>query len=156
MALSNAERKRNYRRRQKVKLGLDPDTDLRGKHGNQAKGKDNGRWNDERITSSHGYVKVRVGREHPLADPNGYAYEHLIVWLAAGRQKPAPDEVLHHKNHDKSDNRLTNLELKSRPDHGAEHIAERKRDEKGRILPIGKKKAGRLLDGREWNEYPNV
>ena len=23
-------------------------------------------------------------------------------------------------------------------------------------LKIGKKKAGRLLDGREWNEYPEV
>lgn len=33
--------------------------------------------------------------------------------------------------------------------HGQHHIAERERDKLGRLLPTG-----RLLDGREWNEFP--
>lgn len=53
------------------------------------KGSNHGRWNHEKLISSHGYVKIRVGKGHPLADPNGYAYEHLLVWVAAGNNRPA-------------------------------------------------------------------
>jgi len=66
-------------------------------------------------------VKVRVGVEHPLADPNGYAYEHLVVWCAAGHPRPGPGQLLHHRSEDKTDNRLSNLELLTRIAHAAEH-----------------------------------
>jgi len=42
-------------------------------HQKRASGAAHHRWNDGRMLSSQGYVKVRVGREHPLADSNGYA-----------------------------------------------------------------------------------
>ena len=29
--------------------------------------------------SSHGYVKVYIGRNHPKADSSGYAYEHRLI-----------------------------------------------------------------------------
>lgn len=93
----------------------------RGKHGNHARGAKHHRWNDGRLVSSHGYVKVRVGRAHPLADPNGYAYEHLLVWVAAGRPKPTRSQILHHKNGNKLDNQLRNLEILDRVTHAAEH-----------------------------------
>ncbi len=93
----------------------------RGKHGNHARGSSHPRWNAGRIESSTGYTKVRIGVAHPLADPNGYAYEHLLVWCAAGRDKPADDEVLHHENGDKCDNRIENLTLKKRSQHSVEH-----------------------------------
>lgn len=170
----------------------------RGRHGNHARGSAHHRWNSGRMLSEHGYVKIRVGKEHPLADPNGYAYEHLLVWIAAGRRPPGQGQTLHHENEDKTDNRLENLELLTRPDHAAEHhqmvcdvvvreIRERyAAGEHGTALaaefgipyqrvyrfvrgesrvsaggPIqsgslrGKKAAGRLLDGRTWNEYPS-
>lgn len=92
-------------------------------HGNTKKGSDHHRWTDAKIISSHGYVKLRVGPEHPLADPNGYAYEHLLVWVSAGRSRPKRGETLHHKNEDKSDNRLTNLELLTRVAHSTQHYA---------------------------------
>lgn len=69
-----------------------------------------------------GYVKLRVGKGHPLADPNGYAYEHLVVWVSAGNSRPKPGWVLHHKNEVKTDNRLSNLELKLKERHGVEHF----------------------------------
>lgn len=87
----------------------------------RAKGESHYRWNNGRMLSSQGYVKVRVGRGHPLADPNGYAYEHLLVWSKAGRQLPEDGQILHHRNEDKSDNRLSNLELLTRREHAAEH-----------------------------------
>lgn len=89
--------------------------------GNGKRGADHTRWNSERIVSSHGYTKIRVGTEHPLADPNGYAYEHLVVWVSAGFAPPGPNEILHHRNEDKSDNRINNLELLTRTQHAAEH-----------------------------------
>lgn len=109
--------------------------DGRGRHGNHARGSKNGAWNSGRIRSSHGYVKLRVGKSHPLADPNGYAYEHLLVWVSAGNPLPAVGEILHHKDEDKSNNRLDNLEKLPNPVHAAHHIAARQRDARGRLLP---------------------
>ena len=103
-------RKLRYRAREHAKKFGPGAGDQRGKHGNHAK------------------VKIRVGVEHPLADPNGYAYEHLLVWVSAGRAIPEENEILHHSNEVKSDNRLGNLELKVRPDHGRHHIQGRQRD----------------------------
>jgi hypothetical protein len=131
---SAIERKRRYRARKHAeKYGLGAG-DQRGK-GRKAKGSANHRWNDSRILNEDGYVKVRVGRDHPLADPNGYAYEHLVVWCAAGRPRPGRGQLLHHQNEDKTDNRLSNLELITRAEHGKHHIADRARGADGRLLP---------------------
>lgn len=92
-------------------------------HGNVPSGPDSPAWTEARLFSSHGYAKVRVGRGHPLADPNGYAYEHLLVWVSAGHPRPEPGYVLHHKNEVKSDNRINNLELKDVCAHGIDHHA---------------------------------
>ena len=163
-----------------------------------SRGRRHHRWSDEKVLSSHGYVKVRVGPEHPLADPNGYAYEHLMVWLTAGRRAPGADEILHHENRDKTDNRLSNLHLVTRAEHGLEHNPGALTDDQVRALresyaareadmptlaarygvpvqrvskivrglarkgaggPVstenrGKTAAGRLLDGRTWDELP--
>lgn len=123
--------------------------DGRGKHKHHARSAAHPRWSGGRIMSGHGYVKVRVGPAHPLADQNGYAYEHLLVWVSSGRAAPIRHEVLHHKNEVRTDNRLSNLELLTRSAHNHLHLAERERDARGRI-----KRAGHLLDGREHREFP--
>lgn len=119
---------------------------------NTRRGSDHHRWNKGRIGSAEGYIKLRVGVDHPLSDPNGYAYEHLVVWCSAGNSKPETGQTLHHKNEDKTDNRYSNLELLTRGDHNALHIAERGRMPSGQF----KKAAGRLLDGALHDEYPEV
>ena len=106
------------------------------------------------MLSEHGYVKLRVGVDHPLADPNGYAYEHLIVWISAGRPPPRDNQTLHHKDENKRDNRIGNLELLTRGDHNSLHLEAMERDPRtGRL--VGKRAAGRLLDGRTWDEVPS-
>lgn len=131
-----AERKRRYLLRQKVKK-YGPQaatTDMRGRHGNHARGPANGRWNDGRLISSHGYVLVRVGKRHPMAFGNGYAYEHDLIMVAFIGRMLAPGEVVHHKNEVKTDNRIENLEILTGSEHVRLHNAERERDALGRFV----------------------
>lgn len=137
------------RRAKQLGLPVDQLPDGRGK-GPKATGSAHYRWNAGRMLSDDGYVKVRVGAEHPLADPNGYAYEHLVVWCASGRARPGEGETLHHRNEDKTDNRIGNLELLTRGEHNSLHIQERGRRENGQF----EKDAGRLLDGVTHDEFP--
>ncbi len=104
-------------------------------------GSANGRWNRERLLSSHGYVRVRVGADHPLADCDGYCYEHRIVWMAAGRRAPRPTQTLHHVNGDKQDNRLANLEVLSRSEHARMHAVSRRRRKDGAFAKERKRAA---------------
>lgn len=104
----------------------------RGVHDNHARASAHPRWN-RAIRSSDGYVKVRVGTNHPLADPMGYAYEHLLVWAAAQKRLPRTDELLHHRDDDKTNNRLGNLELMTRSEHARLHADKRTRDTGGRF-----------------------
>ena len=114
---------------------MDELPDGRGKHGNHAKGSTHPRWNNDRIVTPDGYVLIRVGREHPLADPNGYCREHVIIMCSAIGRALLPGEVVHHKNGDRLDNRLENLELITIGKHNSIHLAERGRDPKtGRFL----------------------
>lgn len=120
---------------------------------NQAKASRQHRWKPGGSVASNGYVKIRVGKTHPLADPNGYAYEHLVVWCSAGNSRPGKDEILHHINEDKTDNRIGNLSLMKRGVHNAHHLAEvgRRCPDTGRLLC-----AGRLLDGVEHTGTPKI
>lgn len=58
-----------------------------------------------------------------------YAYEHHIVWWEAYGHVLGPNEVIHHLNGDKRDNRIENLGLLTRSDHGVHHGAEARKFE---------------------------
>ena len=76
-------------------------------------GQANPMWKGGRTVASNGYVLIRVGIDHPLADVRGYAYEHRLVmsemigrWLGAGEQ-------VHHLDGNKENNTPGNLALAS-------------------------------------------
>ena len=89
------------------------DHNMKGVHDNHASGSRIGRWNNEKMISAEGYVKIRVGVSHPLADPNGYTYEHKLVIVSAYGIEALEGKIIHHKNDDKTDNRIENLQLVS-------------------------------------------
>lgn len=68
-------------------------------------------WKGGRTIASNGYVLVRVGKDHHLADVRGYAYEHRLVAEEKLGRRLRPGEIPHHINKVKTDNRPENIEV---------------------------------------------
>jgi len=134
MSLTRIEISRRYRARQKILNPRPP----QGKHGNHAKGSRNGRWNSGALRSSHGYILVRVPKTHhrafgPARCSHGYAYEHDLIMEAHTGRPLLDSEIVHHKNHNKTDNRIENLEIQTKSAHMKHHDMLRGRDDLGRF-----------------------
>lgn len=71
-----------------------------------------------------GYVRVwRPG--HPLAKSDGYVLEHRLVAWENGLLVSVDSELhVHHKNRDKTDNRIENLEVVLASEHKRQHLEE--------------------------------
>lgn len=64
-----------------------------------------------------------------------YAYEHHVVWWQ--HRGPIPDGyVVHHKNDDKRDNRLKNLELLLKDEHDRLHSRDRIKPRVELLCPV--------------------
>ena len=73
---------------------------------------------------SDGYVSIYFP-EHPKSNKDGYIMEHILVMECSIGRHLNDDEVVHHKNHNKADNRLKNLQLMTFKEHAALHMKER-------------------------------
>ena len=72
--------------------------------------------------SNNGYVRFKYnGKTYKRSRILYQIYHNLFIY---------PDEVIHHKNEEKSDDSITNLELKDFSKHNSEHHAGSKKDYK--------------------------
>jgi ribosome-binding protein aMBF1 (putative translation factor) len=73
-------------------------------------GENNPNWSGG-FTHVSGYRKIKVGKGHPGADDHGYILEQRHVMQEKLGRPLTSFEYVHHKNGDRTDNRLENLEL---------------------------------------------
>lgn len=88
------------------------------------KGERNGNWKGGRSITPNGYISVQLMPDspfYPMVSKKGYVYEHRLVMAKSLGRCLSSDETVHHKNEDKHDNRLENLELLSRKEHTLRH-----------------------------------
>lgn len=83
-------------------------------------GPEHPKWKGGRWIDKAGYVYVRAP-EHPTVYANGFYPEHrLVVEKAIGRSL-SRDEHVHHRDGDKQNNDLSNLEVLTAREHGLLH-----------------------------------
>lgn len=97
------------------------------------KGENNPMWTGGKKLGKGGYVLVWTPT-HPHANSQGYVSEHrLVVESHIGRILD-PNEIVHHINKDRQDNRIENLQLlESNSAHAKLESDMRNRDEFGRF-----------------------
>lgn len=91
----------------------------------------NSNWKGGRIHDRLGYIRVLLP-DHPNVMKNGYILEHRLIMATFLGQPLRPDEIIHHINENRADNRIENLLLMSLAAHISLHtqgVVRRKRVE---------------------------
>lgn len=68
------------------------------------------------VVSKKGYILIRA-MLHPMASKEGYVMQHRLVMAEHLGRNLTADEVVHHINGIKSDNRIENLVLLTKKEH---------------------------------------
>jgi len=99
-------------------IGLFPSQRTRLKLSLAHKGK---RYNtSHKIVTKKGYIKLYLPN-NLMANSHGYVSEHRIVMAEHLGRPLLREELVHHINHNKQDNRIENLQLLNRSEHGIMH-----------------------------------
>lgn len=89
-------------------------------------------WNIQKIVKKGDYLYAVVP-EHPKATKHGYVLEHRVVVENHLNRLLNASEVVHHRNGQRHDNRLENLEVTTNSKHTKQHALE-----KGRMRSVFK------------------
>lgn len=118
-------------------------------------GSEHPNWKGGRLISGSGYILVYCP-EHPYAKrvhkSGGYVWEHrLIMEIKLGRYLH-PSEVVHHKNKNKTDNRIENLVLFAS---NGDHLHQELKGQCPKWSKAGKKRISAAVKER-WKEWRAV
>ena len=113
-------------------VGFKHKEESKRKIGLAGRGAKHWQWKGGRVKHCNGYILLKA-RGHPRATKRGhYVFEHILVMEKHLGRYLTDGEVVHHINGDKTDNRISNLELTDMSAHTLLHSLRRQRDEKGR------------------------
>lgn len=84
-------------------------------------------WKGGKKINKKGHVLV-LRKEHPMADSTGYVLEHRLVMAEHLGRNLKSDEIVHHKNGIKTDNRIENLMIMTNAEHTILHHTGKKRN----------------------------
>lgn len=101
-----------------------------------------------------GYIVLCI-KEHPKSDASGYVMEHRVMVEKKIGRLLKENEVVHHLNEIRHDNRLSNLELMDRSEHTILHHLGSERSDETKAL-ISKKAKARLKLKKNHPSYKDV
>lgn len=131
---------RKYLRRSKVRIR--PHAEATGRM------EKNGNWRGGRSVGEYIYL---CKKEHPSANYAGYVLEHRLVMEQHLGRFLDSEEVVHHKNGNKHDNRIENLELFST---NGDHLAAELKGRCPKWTAEGKKRI--LAAHRQWCQQQRI
>lgn len=151
---NNHMRSPEHRKRMSILFkGKKHSLEVRKKMSELRKGKrtrsDNPMWKGGICKTVNGYIKILIP-EHPYAS-FGYVVEHRLVMEKNIGRYLLPNEIVHHINHIKDDNRIENLQLMEKLDHDLFHIKEKWKTCKGYTYDKSRKKwyvSSRKINGK--------
>lgn len=113
-------------KRRPRRLGFKLSEETKNKISKSLKGKykKTSEFGGHRRERADGYIKVYCPT-HPFATKDGYIMEHVLVMEREIGRYITREEVVHHKNHIRNDNRIENLELMTFKAHASLHMKER-------------------------------
>lgn len=79
-------------------------------------GSSNGHWKGGVVTKKDGRTLLHRP-DHPFCSKDGYVLRYRIVMEEHLGRHLKPSEIVHHKNHDHTDDRIENLEIMDRGEH---------------------------------------
>jgi len=81
-------------------------------------------WKGGKTKTTKGYTLI-WNPKHPNAYASGYVYEHIALMADSIGRALLPREFVHHKNGNRSDNRIENLELWSKSHPPGQRVADK-------------------------------
>lgn len=96
-------------------------------YNHHSRGKLNPKWKEGNRIDNYGY-RIIWKPDHPFSDSDGYVREHRLIIEQYIKRYLTTNEEVHHKNKNKLDNRIENLQIMTTGGHKLLHLIENRKN----------------------------